>query len=227
MFENAIFLDKKKHARWRFKPHKTYSYAKNVLSAPIAISEVVKASKEFPIIFPAEGKLLPIVQFGVSQNGNLHVTPENDWSARYVPGHIRRYPFVLAKQNVPEKFTLMVAPDRISPNASGEALFDEHGDIPKGGLLDRMLLFLSNFEKELTETEAFLTPLKEKNILIPHVLEFTQDGKVFGKVTGLLIVDKFKLLELDDEILGAWTRSGLMNLIMAHLNSLENANFST
>lgn len=225
MFENAVVLDSKRHAKFRFKPHKTFSYAKNVLNAPLALSEVVKASKEFPIIFPSEGKLLPVVQLGVSKNGNLHVTPQKGWSARYVPGHIRRHPFILAKKETPGKFVLMVAEDRISTNAEGEALFGEDGNIPENGILDRIKKFLANFDAELAETEAFLKPLRDKDVLVPHILEFTKNGTVFGKVKDLLIVDKTKLLALDDETLATWTRSGLMNLIMAHLNSLENANF--
>ena len=41
-------------------------------------------------------------------------------------------------------------------------------------------------------------------------------------IKGFLVVNKEKLNELSDDVLASWVRNGIINLIEAHLKSLEN-----
>lgn len=221
MFENAVTLDSKTHTDHKLVTAQGFFYARNALSAPLSFSEVVKASREFPIFFPTKGKFLPVAQMGYRQNGNLYVDDSGQWTARYTPAHIRRFPFVLGERQEAGKYVVMVEQERISPQGEGEPLFED-GEIPKGGIVDRARQFLIEFQKELEQTEALLKPLKETDILVPKTYTIRQDEKVLGKVGDLQIVDTEKLASLDDATLAGWVRSGLMGLVMAHLHSLDN-----
>ena len=221
MFENVVALDSKKHSTYRLKPSKNFVFAKNVLGAPLALSEVIKASREYPIFFPTSGRFLPVAQMGYRKDGNLYLDEDNKWKARYIPAHVRRFPFVLGEKQDAGEYLIMVAEDRISKNAEGELLFED-GSIPVGGAVDQARKFLTNFQKELMKTEELLKPLKEYDILEQKVYKIEENGKLLGTVKDLLVVNPEKLYALDDLTLAAWVRSGLMGIVMAHLHSLDN-----
>ena len=223
VFENAIALDSKAHAKHRLKRSKTFAFARNVLGAPLAASEVVQVSREYPIFFPTSGRFLPVAQMGYRKDGNLYVDKDNQWTARYVPAHLRRFPFVLGEKKEAGEYLIMVARDRISTNADGELLF-EGGSIPAGGAVDRARTFLTNFHNELAKTEALLKPLQDADILVPKVYKVEEGEKLLGTVKDLQVVDAEKLAALDDATLAAWVRNGLMSIIIAHLHSLDNWN---
>jgi hypothetical protein len=221
VFENVVALDSQRHSAYRLKPSKNFVFAKNVLSAPLALSEVIKASREYPIFFPTSGRFLPVAQMGYRKDGNLYLDEDNKWKARYIPAHVRRFPFVLGEKQDAGEYLIMVAEDRISKNADGELLFED-GSIPVGGAVDQARTFLTNFQKELMKTEELLKPLKEYDILEQKVYKIEENGKLLGTVKDLLVVNPEKLYALDDLTLAAWVRSGLMGIVMAHLHSLDN-----
>lgn len=223
MFEDVVALDSKAHKDHKLVLTNDFSYARNVLSAPLAFSEVVKAAREFPIFFPTSGKFLPVAQMGYRKNGNLYVDEDGSWTARYKPAHLRRFPFVLGERKEVGKYVVMVSKSHISPDGSGASLF-ENGEIPSGGVVERARNFLIDFQKELTKTETLLQPLKEADILTSKVYTVRQGEKVLGSVRDLQVVDMEKLAALDDTTIASWVRSGLMGIIMAHLHSLDNWN---
>jgi hypothetical protein len=223
MFENVVALDSKKHANHKLLLSEDFSFARNVLSAPLSVAEVIKASREFPIFFPTSGRFLPVAQMGYRKDGNLYVDDAGQWTARYTPAHIRRFPFVLGKKQKAGEYVMMVREDRISPQSDGEPLF-KNGQIPEGGIVERARQFLIEFQKELEQTEALLRPLRDAAILVPQVYTVRRGEKTLGQVKDLQVVDKDKLAALDDALLASWVRSGLMGLIMAHLHSLDNWN---
>lgn len=221
LFENVVALDSKAHADHKLVLSQDFSFARNVLSAPLSAAEVVKASREFPVFFPTSGAFLPVAQMGYRKDGNLYVDDAGQWTARYKPAHIRRFPFVLGEKEQAGEYVMMVKKDRISPHADGEPLF-KSGAIPEGGIVDRARQFLIDFQKELEQTEALLKPLRDADILVPKTYTIRQGEKTLGKVGDLQVVDTEKLAALDDATLAGWVRSGLMGLVMAHLHSLDN-----
>jgi hypothetical protein len=221
LFENIVALDSKTHANYKIVPLEGFSFARNVLGAPLSMSEVVKASREFPIFFPMTGKFLPVAQMGYQKDANLYVDEKGEWTARYKPAHIRRFPFILGEKKEANQYVIMVDKERISPKGDGEKLF-ERGKVSEGGALDRARQFLTNFQKELDQTEAFLKPLHDADILVQKVYTIRKGEDVLGSVRDLQVVDTEKLTALDDATLAKWVRSGLMGIIMAHLQSLDN-----
>jgi hypothetical protein len=220
LFQNAVILDSKKHSGLSYHPVADYSHARNVLSAPLAGTEIVQASREFPIVFPVSGRMVPVALMGYRPDNNLWVAEDGRWAGRYVPAHLRRYPFVLGEQSGSDRFVLMVDPAAMSDDDSGEPLF-EKGEIPKGGIVERARDFLTTFQRELIETEAFFEPLRKADVLVSRVFTVRKGEEQIGQVRDLQIVDTTKLAALDDATLAEWVRSGLMAMVMAHLHSLQ------
>lgn len=221
MFKDAIVLDRELHANHKLKLIEDFSHARNVLSAPLVLGEIIPASREFPIIFSTSGRFVPVAQMGYSAGQNIYIDEEGNWTARYTPAHLRRYPFVLGEKATPGDFFIMVDENVISLDADGPSLF-EHGEIPKGGAIDRAREFLLNYQKELDQTEMFLKPLAEADVLTRQTFTIRKGEQELGTVTELQVVDKEKLSKLDNKTLADWVRRGLMGLIMAHLHSLDN-----
>lgn len=221
MFENIIALDSKNHANYRLVHSQDFGFARHVLSAPLSKTEVVKASREFPIFFPTSGRFLPIAQMGYQKGKNLYVDEHGTWTARYIPAHIRRYPFILGEKQTAGEYVLMVDKKRIAPHGDGPRLFED-GKIPANGIVDRARQLLIDFQKELTATEEFLKPLKESGILVSKIYTIKNNEDLVGTITDLMVVDPKKLSEVDGETLSKWVQSGLMDVIFAHLHSLGN-----
>jgi hypothetical protein len=223
MFENAVILDSAIHGEHKTLPVNDYSYARNALSIPLVASEIGQASREFPIVFAASGKLVPIAQMGFKADGNIYIDHDGKWTAKYIPAHIRRFPFVFGENTTAGQYMIMVDANSISTEGDGERLFDK-GNIPDGGIVDRARTFLSEFQRELNQTEALLKPLQEADILVPRTITIREGDEVIGHVRDLRVVDTEKLAALDDATLAGWVRSGLMSVITAHLQSLGNWN---
>lgn len=227
MFKDIVPLDRAALAGYMHVPPANAAHARNVLIAPLALSEIVKAAREFPVVFPADGPLRPLALLGFRDGDNLHVDENGSWTARYMPAHLRRYPFVLGETDEKGRFLVMV--DRAAlveegegdGEGQGEPLFID-GAVPKGGIVERAEEFLVAFQRELEKAEAFLSPLKEADVLVRKTFSIEQDGQILGRVTDMLVVDEARLAELAPGTLAEWVRSGLMGLVMAHLHSLDN-----
>ena len=221
MFDNLEALDTDKHKDLRFTQARDFGFSAGLASAPLSASEVVEAAKCFPVVFPTEGPLLPLAMLSVQEGVNSFVDAGGKWLGSYVPAHVRRYPFILGNTDTPDNYTIMLdpkAPHFTDPG--GEALFADDGE--RGPTLNKVVEFLSAFQQEITATEQLLKPLDEAGILTVQRLELADfEGKT-ATIEGVRAIDREKLFALDDAVLAGWVRDGMMNMIDAHLASLNN-----
>lgn len=223
MFKSVETLDSQKHAELTYKGVAGYAFARELASAPLAVSELPEAARHFPILFPPEGRVVPVALLSLRRGSTPFVTADGDWAVDYIPAHIRRYPFVLGETESADRFLVMI--DRAAPQFSadgGEKLFVD-GTAPEGGIVERAREFLSNFHRQLAQTEVLLKPLDEKGVLVVRQLTVKRGEKTEVAVSGFRQVDPEALAKLDDATLAAWVRSGLMAVVIAHLHSLSNA----
>lgn len=226
MFEEIQQLDSKAHADLRFDPQPHYGFATSVVSAPLAVSEMAATASSFPIVFPNGGKLLPVALMALSRGRNLFVSDSGEWLDDYVPAHIRRFPFILQETSVTQRYVVAIDPSapQFSTDGDFQPLFNEDGEVPEDGVLAKAKAFLLQFQKEILITEKLLAPLEQHGVLVEQVFNVTRDGKTEVAVDGFRMVDMSKVAELDDAVLAAWTRSGLMGVIYAHLHSQIHVN---
>lgn len=207
-----------------------HSFASELTSVPLLATEIPLAAAEYPVIFSApneQGEHTPLAVVGVERGENLMLNSKNLFDARYIPAFIRRYPFVFAGTSGGEKLTLCfdAASKALIPDGSeGNRLFDDNGE--QTDFLKDVLKFLQDYQYRAEMTKAFCKQLKELDLLEPMQanIEFRNNQNQNMSIKGFYTVKREKLKALSDEqALDLFKRDGL-ELIYAHLQSLDNLN---
>ncbi|MGV3569324.1 MAG: SapC family protein [Ramlibacter sp.] len=221
-YEKPVLLDRELHRRRRVRPGANFGFARRANSLYLAGVEFNEACKEYAIVFTRtpEGRTIPVVMLGLRNRENLFVDDEGQWSGRYVPAFVRRYPFVLAQ--LPGQ-SLAVCMDEAYAGINeeeGEALFDAQGqDTP---FLRNALDFLTQYQHEYQRTEAFCQRLEQAGLLVEmNARADLVDGRSFT-VGSVYVVDENRLMALPDATALSLFRAGEMHLISMHLVSLSN-----
>jgi hypothetical protein len=221
-YEKPVLLDRDKHRKRKVKASASFAFTRKANSLYLAGVEFNEACKEYAIVFTrsGNGRIVPVVMLGLRARENLFVGDKDQWTARYVPAFVRRYPFVLAE--LPGQ-ALGVCIDEAFEGLNdkeGEALFDAKGqDTP---FLRNALDFLSQYQREYMRTEAFCQRLEQLGLFTEmNARADLVDGRSFT-VGSLLVVDEKKLMTLPDAQALALYRSGELHLISMHLVSLSN-----
>ena len=225
MFEHLEVLRRDRHADLRFQRVGTYGFARDVHMAPLAFSELAEAARTYPIVFlpRREGEDaagLPQALFGLTAGENQFVDEQGQWTADYVPAHLRRYPFVLGRTDDQDSYAVMFDPQ--APHFAGEEgepVFDTEGK-PIGPLQEANE-FLMRFQAEIEATRALTRRLDEAGVLTDRRLVISR-GEEKRSVQGFRTVDDEAVRKLDDATLGAWARDGVLRLVYIHQASLAN-----
>lgn len=224
MFENFANLDVDIHKDLKFETSINLKFAATTAMAPITASEISKSMRHFPIAFSTEEPIVPVAFMSLLAGKNAFVDLAGQWVGEYLPAHIRRYPFILGDTDDPEKFTIMFDTDAPEINTiSGLPLYEENGDMAPA--LQDAADFLQAFQSELKTTQDLIRPLIEKDVLTEQDISVNRPDGSSWKFEGVRAVDGERLNALDDATLAEWVRSGLMSIIYAHFNSLENVRY--
>jgi hypothetical protein len=220
MFDDVVALNREKHYEKAVRLEASFDFAKAVTSAPLGLSEVDKVAREMPIVFTKDGPLVPVAQMGFRRDDNMFVGEEGKWLGNYTPAHVRRYPFVLGEMGSEQEYQVMVVRSALVDRTEGEPLFI-HDSGAEGPLVRKAKELLIAFQKELQKTAKLCASLREYDVLVDRVLQVGQGKEFVGQVIGVQLVDWQRVRELDDATLADWVRSGLMSLIINHLNSIR------
>lgn len=221
-YEKPVLLDRDKHRKRKVLASNDFAFARKANSLFVAGAEFAEAGKEYAIVFTrsGNGKVVPVVMLGLRARENLFVGEGGDWTGRYVPAFVRRYPFVLAQ--LPGK-SMGVCIDEAYAGLNdkdGEALFDGQG--ANTPFLQNALDFLEQYQREHLRTEAFCQRLEQAGLLMEmNARADLVDGRSFT-VASLLVVDEKKLMALPDAVALSLFRAGELHLVSMHLASLSN-----
>ncbi len=224
MFETSTNLDVDLHKDLRFEPSINLKFAATTSSAPIVASEITQVIRQFPVVFSKDDEMVPIAFMSLTEGKNAFISETGTWEGDYLPAHIRRFPFILGKTDDPEKYTIMFDSEAPEINTtSGERLYKDDGDMAPA--LQQAVDLLQAFQSELVATQKLIEPLVEKDVLTDQVISVNRPDGRNWTLNGVRAVDGERLKALDDATLAAWTRSGLMAIVYAHLHSLENVRY--
>ena len=226
-YKKVVPLNKEVHGELYLEGIEGYQHTKETNSVYIAAVEFLQASKEYPIVFAQAGdkKVFPVVLLGLKQNENLFVDDKGNWSANYIPAYIRRYPFILATPDEKEEtFTVCIDESFSGFNTAkeGTPLFDDKGE--QLDLLNQAVDFLKDYQSHVHLTTLFCENLSKLDILEPMQanMEFANGEK--GALGGFMGINRDKLKALKPAQLAELVKSDQMELIFAHLGSLNNLN---
>jgi hypothetical protein len=207
-----------------------YSFVSHMISVPVLATEIPFASNEFPIVFSAtanEGEYIPLAIMGLKEGENLSLDEKFQFTTRYVPAFVRRYPFVLGGDKASDTMALCIDADSktiIKDGVKGRRLFDESGE--QSEHLKEVVEFLKDYQYRAEMTKVFCKRLHELDLLEPMQANITFKGREDANMNlmGFFVVKREKLKVLSDaDALDFFKKDGL-ELIYSHLQSLSNLN---
>jgi len=233
VFSDTVSLDARLHRDLLFAANQPYHYCQMQVSTPVMAGEAYQVAREMPMLFSARSPS-PMALLGVEAGQNLHVRPTGHWIGRYVPAHIRRYPFILAPLESPPgptgeqaaaapRFALKFArqaPHLRAGNRNGVRLFD--GDGRPTEPLQRIQKAMVQMQKNALHTAELVRQLERYQLLVGRTLTVSPRKGVATKLEGFRVVDDKTFASLSAEALADLAATGALALIYAHHVSLTN-----
>lgn len=225
MFKKPTPLKLDRHHGLCFNSKVTFAFASHLTASPVVSSEAGLIAREYVLVFAQGAQSLPLAILGVQRDTNVYVASNGQWLARYIPAHVRRYPFALGqgaaqKQEKEQSFTLMF--DEDAPHFSGgnEALLDDQGRPTP--FLEKIQSVLLSLEHDQRHTVQLVAQLEAAGLLITRTLAAQRKDNTRVGIDGVRVVDTDRLAKLTAGQLHTLHESGALALVHAHLISLSN-----
>ena len=221
MYKKLVVLDKSNHKNLKINPLEDLKFAENSSFIPLVANEVALVAATFPVVFTADEN--PSIISLVSLSGdNLALNGDGKWIKKYVPSFLRRYPFSLGstKENPEQKVILIDEESNLFSNTKGKQLFKKSGE--QSEVLEHAIKFLTSHEEQMVVTKNVAKIIAESGILEDKEIAVGEGEEKKVLVNGFKVVNREKLNALSDDILADWVRKGIINVIEAHIKSLEN-----
>lgn len=212
-----------RHNDLSIKSGENYEFARTTNCIPLVAAEFRNAAVEYTIVFAdTADSIIPVVILGLREDENLYINDQGQWTAKYTPAFIRRYPFIFSSSDSGKTFTLCVDEGFSGCNREGrgERLFDVDGQQMQ--YLTNVLQFLKEYQAQYQRTEAFCQKLKELALLEPMSAQFTTRSGEKINITGFMAIDLDKLKVLTGEQFKELATSDELELIYIHLQSMRN-----
>ena len=222
-YEQVVPVSAQRHRDWALEPRADFEFAGHSNSVPLAAVEFPAAAAEYSIVFAgSEGAVSPVVILGLKADENLYLDDSNRWNAKYIPAFVRRYPFVFSRNEEGSKFALCIDEKYSGWNQEGRGqnLFDSEGEGTE--YLQKVLNFVQSYQRDFVHTQALCRKLEELGLLSPMAARFKLPSGEKAQLTGFMAIDREKLNALPGDKLAEMAKSGMLELMYVHLQSLRN-----
>jgi hypothetical protein len=138
LFSQIVGVDPKLHRGLRLDRRPGYRFSGTTQFVPLGLDEFEVAAHDYPILFTADARPIPIALLGLQQN--LFVEADGSWKPKtYVPAYLRAFPFVFIGSETSRNLYLAMDPGAPAlSRTNGEPLFE--GDEPSATLKEAMAL---------------------------------------------------------------------------------------
>ena len=200
-----------------------YAFVAKSHVVPLTVTEFAPAALSYPVIFVGDSRQ-PVAVMGLRPTENLFIEPTGEFRPEaYIPAYIRRYPFVFANDDAQKRMILCIDRAAEFVKEGGAAKLFEDGK--PSAYTQQAMEFCNNFEQERLRTEAFVTLLKDLDLLETRDAVFTPrnaDGTAGEpqKLADYYAVSEEKLKTLPAKKLAELRDNGALGQIYAHLVSL-------
>jgi hypothetical protein len=222
-YENVVPVSGERHQDWSLEARSGYEFADNTNSLPLAAVEFPAAAMEYAIVFTGtEESVNPAVILGLKPDENLYLGPQGKWNATYIPAFVRRYPFVFSQSSDKKTLTLCIDEQYKGWNKEdrGKQLFDENGE--RTEYLKNIIKFVQDYQGQYERTQAFCEKLQALDLLEPMTARFNLPSGHKAHLTGFMAIDRDKLKALPGEKLAELAKTGELELMYVHLQSMRN-----
>ncbi len=203
-----------------------FGFAKNTQLVPVTIAEFPAAALCYPIIFAGEERT-PAAVMGMQKDHNAYIDEDGLMpDGMYVPGFLRRYPFVPASSNGdPEN--LMVCIDRAASVISDKPEQPFFVDGETSEFTKRAIEYIQNYEMETQGARNFVKFMTDLDLFETQSVTIPQpgeDGKtvVQQKIGEYVGLSQDKLNKLPDDKLAELRDNGGLLGIYAQMISQAN-----
>ena len=223
MYKKLEALNKIEHKNKGVTEVTDFLYSKELMNAPIALSEFFEACKNYPILFAKDKdeKWFATILLGYKQGENLFVDEKGAWKElHYIPAFIRSYPFVLVNQENKKEMVFAVEGDYLNEKESSKKLFDKDGE--NSEFLNGVITFLNQFYADSLATADFIKQVDDWELLEEKVVNITNKKEEKFSFNGFFIINEEKLKHLSKKKKDDICEKNAYSLITAHLISLSN-----
>ena len=225
-YKKPVPLNKDQHGDLYMEPVNDFKHTKGTNSVYIAAVEFIKAARDYAIVFGknTDGSVFPAVLLGLQNSQNKFIGKKGEWSVDYIPAYVRRYPFILASNpGIYDTFAVCIDESYRGFNREkkGQRLFDENGE--ESSMLKQSIEFLKGYQNHIQLTNIFCKNLGDSGILEPVQAKIAKHGEERA-LGGFLCVSRERLKGLAPKQLAEFMLSDQLELIFAHLYSLNNLN---
>lgn len=219
MYKNIELLDKKKFKNTKFDVVNPFEIGKTMGVLPLGFNEVIDMAKYAPIIIMGDSDNLEFVAFG---GISPQVTIFNDTTI-YAPMFTRTYPFlnvILKDKKGDLKSVIGIDNGEFCGTKKEKKIFSSSGTVEPLAL--EKIEMVRELNRQRMISKKIIKELQKYDLLI------TKDFSIsYGKETKMIlekfyIVDRKKLIEIDDLIIASWAKKGWITLVDMHLKSLSN-----
>jgi len=225
LYKDLLPLNSNDHGSWHSRSVDKAPWVAGQHAIPLTAEEFPAAQRDFPIVFSAGDKPVPLALMGLNEGVNVFF--EEDGSpigSAYVPAYVRRYPFLLARIDPKsDNLSLCFDPssDLIGAFEEGNPLFD--ADKQPSEHCKALLQFCEKFEEAGVKTQAFVDELTKHDLLMDGEVAIQRNDNPDQPFIyrGFKMVNQDKLRDLRGDQLRKWSENGILPLIYAHLFSLD------
>jgi hypothetical protein len=207
---------------WGLKQGGNYRFAANTHAVSISLTEFPYVQKYYPIVFVPGEQILPIAVVGLEQDENLFVGPDGQWiNDAYIPGYVRRYPFVFADVRETNQMLLCVdaAAEIVAKSNPDQPFFN--GTEPTA-ILTQALEFCKRFQEDLILTQAFTAELKKLNLFHEVDLRYQQPDGTSASAGRVVTINMAAFEKLEPDVFLDLRMRGMLPLIYFVQNSFTN-----
>mgnify|MGYP000890592196 FL=1 len=223
MYKKLEVLNKIQHKNKSVAEVSDFLYSKNLINAPIALSEFFEACKNYPIFFAKDknNKWFSTALLGYKEGENLFVDKKGKWKElHYIPAFIRGFPFILVNQESKKEMVVSIDSEYLDEKKSSKKLFDENGN--NSEFLNGAINFLNQYYTDSLSANEFIKQLETWELLEEKVVNITNSKKEKFTLGGFFIVNEEKLKHLSKKKKDDICAKDAYSLITAHLISLSN-----
>jgi len=207
-------------------PKDPYGFARHTQLVPVTVAEFAAAALSYPIIF-AGNEHIPAAVMGLQKDHNAYVDDDGLMpDGAYVPGFMRRYPFVPASNNG-DRTNMTVCIDRDAKVVTEKPEQPFFVDGKPSEFTNRAIEFIQTYENESHGTRNFVKVMEDldlfetQDVVIP---QNSEDGKsiVQQKIGEFVGLSHKKLNALPAEKIMELRDNGGLFAIYAQLLSQSN-----
>ena len=229
MYENLVPVDRVQHKNTRMKiGAPVLDRVTQLNSLFVAVAEFADASLEYPVVFVRVGQAVdgqrpavaPLAVFGLRQGSNLFIK-DGQWTGRYVPAYIRRWPFAMARieENTADMALCLDMGSGAFSETDGEPLFKADGEATD--LLLNPSILCEDSARAAARTRQACELLQDLDLLQDMRFEAQLPSGEKLDVDGFLTINEKALAELPDAKVVELHRNGLLEVITMHRLSLR------